>query len=143
VSLKLIGVLSIPLVIGLFAAAFRLVWLDPFGDELHFVPAVLRYVGLTYALSTALGVPAYLLVRFTRLRSAWAIVLLGAVLGAISGVLIPALVGVTEAKKLFSGVYPYPLEYAMFGAITAGVCWWLVIYRRPAQPADERSRLPD
>jgi hypothetical protein len=112
-----------PLVIGSAAALFRSIWIEP-------TTLALQLSALTYALVIALGVPAYALVRRFGLRAAWQVTLIGAVLGAMSGVVLPALVGETNAKYFFSGLYPYALEYAAFGAITAFVAWWLVL--RPA-----------
>jgi hypothetical protein len=119
-----------PLVIGSAAALFRSIWIEPTSDPTRIATLALQLSALTYALVIALGVPAYALVRRFGLRAAWQVTLIGAVLGAMSGVVLPALVGETNAKYFFSGLYPYALEYAAFGAITAFVAWWLVL--RPA-----------
>jgi hypothetical protein len=82
------------------------------------------------------GAPAWYLVSRARLRAAWQVTLIGAVLGGLAGLLLPLLVGDAQARNFFSGIYPYPLEYAMFGALSAFAAWWFVI--RTADRAKEK-----
>lgn len=120
-----------PLAIGTFAALFRAMWIAPTSDPVQIATSALGLSALTYALAILFGVPAYVLIRRFGLRAAWQVTLIGAVLGAVSGALLPALVGEANAKHFFSGLYPYSLEYAMFGAVVAFAAWWVVL--RPMQ----------
>ncbi len=115
-----------PLIIGISAALFRSFWIEPSNDPAHFATAALQLSAITYAIAIVFGVPAYLLIQRFGPRAAWQVVFIGAALGAVSGALVPILVGEANAKPFFSGLYPYPLEYAMFGAITAFIAWWFV-----------------
>ncbi|MFM7459791.1 MAG: hypothetical protein ACKO15_02995 [Burkholderiales bacterium] len=116
-----------PFVIGILAALFRALWIEANNDPAHIAKIALQLSAITYAMAIVFGVPAYLLIRRFGLRAAWQVTLIGAVLGAMSGAVVPTLVGKAEAKKVFSGLYPYPLEYALFGAIIAFVAWWAVL----------------
>jgi|688.fasta_scaffold1014455_2 hypothetical protein len=115
----------LPLAIGIAAALFRSVWIEPTSDPAHIAKVALQLSAITYAIAIIFGLPAYLLIRSFGLRAAWHVTVIGAVLGAIGGAALPVLVGEANAKQFFSGLYPYPLEYAMFGAITAFVAWWV------------------
>lgn len=116
-----------PFVIGIAAALFRSLWIEPSHDVAHIAKMALQLSAITYAIAFVLGAPAYLLIRRFGLRAAWQVTLIGAVLGGVSGALLPPIVGEANAKQFFSGLYPYPLEYAMFGAVTAFVAWWVVL----------------
>jgi hypothetical protein len=120
-------VLLAPFFIGIFAAVFRSVWIEPVSGAAHIASSALQLSAITYAIAIVFGLPAYLLIRRFGLRAAWQVTLIGAVLGAISGALLPMLIGDAKAKQFFSGLYPHPLEYAMFGAITAFAAWWCVL----------------
>jgi predicted membrane-bound spermidine synthase len=129
--MKKISLLAlIPLAIGIAAALFRSLWIEPSHDPAHIAKMALQLSAITYAIAFVLGAPAYLLIRRFGLRAAWQVTLIGAVLGALSGALLPLIVGEANAKQFFSGLYPYPLEYAMFGAVTAFVAWWFVLAPR-------------
>ena len=117
----------VPLVIGISAALFRSFWIEPSHNVAQIAKVALQLSGITYAIAIVFGLPAYLLIRRFGLRAPWQVTIIGAVLGGISGALVPILIGEAEAKQFFSGLYPYPLEYAMFGAITAFVAWWFVL----------------
>jgi hypothetical protein len=125
--MKLPILLLTPLIIGIAAAVFRSVWIEPSTDPAHIAKVAMQLSAITYAIAIVFGIPAYLLIRRFGLRAAWQVTLIGAVLGALSGALLPVIVGDTNAKQFFSGLYPYPLEYAMFGAIIAFVAWWFVL----------------
>jgi hypothetical protein len=120
-------VLVTPVLIGISAALFRSIWIEPSNDPAQVVKLALLFSAITYAIAIVLGAPAYLLIRRFVLRAAWQVTLIGALLGAASGALLPSIVGEANAKQFFSGLYPYPLEYAMFGAITAFIVWWFVL----------------
>ena len=126
-----------PICIGASAALFRSLFIEPSSDPAHIAKVALQLSAITYAIAFVLGAPAYLLIRRFGLRAAWQVTFIGGVLGAISGALLPVIVGEAKAKQFFSGLYPYPLEYAMFGAITAFVAWWFVL--RPTK----RKNAPD
>jgi hypothetical protein len=130
--MRLIYLLLTPLLIGVFATAFRVLWVEPSGDLNHIGMLVVRFAAITYALSIGFGLPAWFLVRRLGLRAAWQVALIGAALGGVSGALLPVVVGEAQARQFFSGLYPYPVEYAMFGAVTAFAAWWLVF--RPERP---------
>jgi hypothetical protein len=131
--MKRISLLAlIPLAIGIAAALFRSLWIEPGLEVAHIAKLALQLSAITYAIAFVLGAPAYLLIRRVGLSAAWQVTLIGAVLGGVSGALLPLIVGEANAKKFFSGLYPYPLEYAMFGAIIAFVAWWFVL-RPPAR----------
>jgi hypothetical protein len=126
--MKKISLLALtPLAIGIAAALFRSLWIEPSDDVAHIAKMVLQLSAITYAIAFVLGAPAYLLIHRFGLRAAWQVTLIGAVLGGVSGALLPVIVGEANAKQFFSGLYPYPFEYAMFGAITAFVAWWFVL----------------
>jgi hypothetical protein len=125
--MRSILLLLTPILIGVLAAAFRVLWVEPSGDVFQFGVLVVRFAAITYAVSVGFGLPAYLLIRRLGLREAWQVALIGAALGGISGALLPVVVGEAYARQFFSGLYPYPLEYAMFGAVTAFAAWWLVL----------------
>jgi hypothetical protein len=116
----------VPLIIGIAAALFRSLWIEPSHDVAHIAKFALQLSAITYAIAIVFGVPAYLLIRRFGLRAAWQVTLIGAGLGAVSGPLLPLIAGEANAKQFFSGLYPYSIEYAMFGAITAFVAWWFV-----------------
>jgi hypothetical protein len=115
-----------PILIGVFATAFRVLWVEPSGDLFEVGVLVVRFAAITYALSIGFGLPAYFLMRRVGLRAAWQVTLIGAALGGISGALLPIVFGEAYARQFFSGLYPYPVEYAMFGAVTAFAAWRLV-----------------
>lgn len=117
----------VPLIIGIAAALFRSLWIEPSDDVAHIVKSALQLSAITYAIAFVLGPPAYMLIRRFGLRAAWQVTLIGAVFGGVGGALLPLIVGEANAKQFFSGLYPYPLEYAMFGAVTAFVAWWFVL----------------
>ncbi|MCA3042743.1 MAG: hypothetical protein ACK5YU_12920 [Burkholderiales bacterium] len=126
--MKKISLLALTLlVIGIAAALFRSFWIEPNSDPVDIARLALQLSAITYAIAFVLGAPAYLLIRRVGLRAAWQVTLIGAVLGGVSGALLPLIVGEANAKQFFSGLYPYPLEYAMFGAVTAFVAWWFVL----------------
>ena len=116
-----------PFVIGIFAAVFRTIWVEPSNDLANIAVLALRYSLITYAIAIVFGAPAYLLIRRAGLRAAWQVVGIGAVLGAVNGALIPLVLGKKLAIQFFSGLYRHALEYAMFGAITAFAAWWFFI----------------
>jgi hypothetical protein len=117
--MRFLFLLLTPILIGAFAAAFRVLWVEPSGDLFHIGVLVVRFAAITYAVSIGFGLPAYFLIRRLGLRAAWQVALIGAALGGISGALLPVVVGEAYARQFFSGLYPYPVEYAMFGAVTA------------------------
>ncbi len=126
--MKKISLLALALLaIGIAAALFRSFWIEPNSDPVDIARLALQLSAITYAIAFVLGAPAYLLIRRVGLRAAWQVTLIGAVLGGVSGALLPLIVGEANAKQFFSGLYPYPLEYAMFGAVTAFVAWWFVL----------------
>ncbi|MCA3019378.1 MAG: hypothetical protein ING73_08505 [Rhodocyclaceae bacterium] len=126
--MKKISLLALTLlVIGIAAALFRSFWIEPNSDPVDIARLALQLSAITYAIAFVLGAPAYLLIRRVGLRAAWQVTLIGAVFGGVGGALLPLIVGEANAKQFFSGLYPYPLEYAMFGAVTAFVAWWFVL----------------
>jgi hypothetical protein len=128
--MRLIYLLLTPLLIGVFATAFRVLWVEPSGDLVHIGMLVARFAAITYAVSVGFGLPAWFLIRRLGLRAAWQVTLIGAALGGVSGALLPVVVGEAGARQFFSGLYPYPVEYAMFGAVTAFAAWWWVLRLR-------------
>jgi len=140
--MKKISLLALTLLaIGIAAALFRSLFIEPSSDPAYIAKMALQLSALTYAIAIAFGVPAYLLIRRFALRAAWQVILIGAALGAVCGALLPLIVGEANAKQFFSGLYPYPLEYAMFGAITAFVAWWFVL--RPTNSTKENAPHPN
>ncbi len=129
--MKKISLLALTLlVIGIAAALFRSFWIEPNSDPVDIARLALQLSAITYAIAIAFGFPAYLLIHRFGLGAAWQVTLIGAVLGGVSGALLPLIVGEANAKQFFSGLYPYPIEYAMFGAVTAFVAWWFVLRPR-------------
>jgi hypothetical protein len=130
--------LLVPLVIGIFAAVFRVLWIEPGGGLLQVAVLAARFSATTAAIGIVLGAPAWYLVSRARLRAAWQVTLVGAALGGLSGFLMPLLVGEAQARHFFSGLYPYPVEYAMFGALTAFAAWWFLL-RAPVRRKDPQE----
>ena len=129
--------LLVPLVIGTFAAVFRVLWIEPGSGLLQVAMLAARFSATTAAIGIVLGAPAWYLASRARLRAAWQVTLIGAALGALSGFLLPLLVGKAQARHFVSGLYPYPLEYAMFGALAAFAAWFFLL-RAPAPQKDEQ-----
>ena len=53
------------------------------------------------------------------------VVLVGAGLGAMSGVVLPWLIGAAAMRPFVSGLYPIASEFGFFGAFTACVFLWI------------------
>ncbi len=131
--MKRLLLLLTPFGIGVFAAGFRVLWLESGGDAARFAGLALGFAAIGYVLALLFGWPGWLLIRRLRLRAAWQVTLVGAVLGAASGALLPLVLGDARARHFFSGLYPYPLEYAFFGALTAYAAWFLVLREAPGR----------
>jgi hypothetical protein len=77
--MKKISLLAItPLAIGIAAAIFRSLWIEPSDDVAHIVKSALQLSAITYAIAFVLGAPAYMLIRRFGLRAAWQVTLIGA-----------------------------------------------------------------
>ena len=130
-DVAVIAALLAPLLPCLFAALFVALRAGDIGDggAVAITLNTLRYAVVAYSAAFVFGLPVYsvyrLLARGPRL-SVMRVTLLGALLGALSGVLLQQLLSAEHARSLFSGLYPPALEYAMFGAMTALGFWWLV-----------------
>ena len=53
------------------------------------------------------------------------VVLVGAGLGAISGAVLPLLVGDDAMRPFISGLYPIAIKFGFFGAFTTWVFVWI------------------
>jgi hypothetical protein len=122
----LIGFAIAPLLPCLFAGIYNAVRQ---GSAAPIVGDTLRYAMLAYPAALLLGIPAYWLMTRGG-PTGWHtkpafVVAVGAGLGAISGVVLPLIVGDAAMRPFVSGLYPIAIEFGFFGAFTAWVFVWI------------------
>ena len=103
------------------------------GDLLAIPIATLLYAIFAYPFTLVLGVPAYLVMSRLGALSLLRVVVSGVLLGAVSGVLMLGFLDLQLewARAIESGLFTTVLLFAMYGAITACVFWWLALRQRP------------
>jgi len=102
------------------------------GDPLAIPIATLLYAIFAYPFALVLGVPAYLVMSRFGALSLLRVAVSGALLGAVSGVLMPGLLGLQLEwmRAVESGLFTTVLLFAIYGAITACVFWWMALRPR-------------
>ena len=125
----IVAFLVSPLVPCILAATFAAI---RNGDLLAIPIATLLYAIFAYPFALALGVPTYLVMSRLGAMSLLQVIVSGALLGAVSGVLMPGLLGMQLewARAFESGLFNTVLLFTMFGSITAFVFWWLALRQR-------------
>lgn len=113
-----------PCVLAATIASLRLVDLlaIPFGT--------LLYAVFAYPFALVLGIPAYLLMSRVGSLSVLRVTLTGAILGLISGAVLLLLLRAEWVHALDGGMFVTVSIFAVFGAITAWVFWWLALRPR-------------